>query len=138
METLEQIQETVKKYNDLIVLIKEKIKVAAKADQRLYNTHRGIESITFEQDGNGVDKVWVVCDDSFRGSYDTESFWFPLSYVTLSDDELMVKVAEDLELTRVREALEKLKKLDDQKAAEEQRELEQYNKLRAKYEQKTI
>lgn len=50
MKTLEQIKEIISQYDELISLVGGKIKVAQKADYFLYNTHRCIESITFEND----------------------------------------------------------------------------------------
>ena len=64
---LEQINELIINYNKLIDLAKSKIKVIEGIDSQ-YNTARGIEEISFDIDAK---TVYVKCDDSCRGCYDS-------------------------------------------------------------------
>ncbi len=129
MENLEQIKEVISNYDKLIALVKTKIKIMEEIDNK-YNTARGIESVDFYSDSD----VSVSCDDSCRGCYDSLSFSFPLSYLSLSDDELKAVVEQDkakrVEEERLKKEEKELKELKDK----EQRELEQYKKLKQKFE----
>ncbi len=125
----DQINETISNYDKLIALAKDKIKILEKADTK-YSTLRGIETITFEDD-----KVWVKCDDSCRGSYDSHYFDFPISFLSLSDTELTneVTLAKELKLENDRKIVEE-KKIKNAEIQEE-KDLILYNKLKAKFEQ---
>lgn len=129
MENLEQIKEVINNYDNLITLVKAKIKVIEKIDIK-YNTSRGIEGICFSSDN----KVSVTCDDSFMGCYDSLSFNFPLEYLTLSDDELILVVTKAKKDRVANEKLIKQQKELKEQKDKEQRELEQYEKLKQKFE----
>ena len=95
-----------------------------------FNTARGIEDISFDEEGS----VYVRCDDSCRGCYDSTSFSFPLNYLSLNDDELKSVIeqakAKRIEEERVKKEQKELKEQQDK----EKRELEQYKKLKEKFE----
>lgn len=63
---LEEIKNTIEKYNKLWELAESKIKILA-AINRHYSTSRGIEEISF-----GDDEVFVVCDGT--SFFDKKSF----------------------------------------------------------------
>jgi len=129
MENLEQIKEVISNYDKLIALAKTKIKIMEEIDDK-YNTARGIESIEFYNDND----VSVSCDDTCRGCYDSLSFSFPLSYLSLNDDELKIAVAEGKSKRDEEERLKKEEKELKEQKDKEQRELEQYKKLKQKFE----
>lgn len=126
---LEQINEIIANYDKLYALAKYKIEVIEKFDSQ-YNTARGIEEISFDGD-----VVWVKCDDSCRGCYDSLSFTFPIAWLSKTDAELeeFVVIQRELKAEKERKAKEE-KQLKEKKEAE-QRELEQYKRLKAKFEQ---
>lgn len=126
---LEQINNIIRDYDKLVALAKSKIEVIERLDYQ-YNTARGIEEISFDGD-----VVWVKCDDSCRGCYDSLSFTFPIAWLSKTDDELneLVVTARELKAKKERKAKEE-KQLKEKKEAE-QRELEQYQRLKAKFEQ---
>jgi len=129
--TKEEIELVIINYDKLIKLAKEKINVIQELDNK-YNTARGIEEISFE--GN---MVYVKCDDSCRGCYDSLYFNFPIDYLSIDNQELQKIVinAKELEIESKRIAEEE-KQLKE-KQATALRELEQYRKLKAKFEYKT-
>lgn len=125
---LEEINEIVSNYYKLVVLAKEKIKIIEEFDSQ-YCTARGIEEISFESD-----YVNVKCDNSCRGCYDTLYFSFPISFLTKNEDELknIVIYDKELRLEKERKAKEESKLKEKQDA--EQRDLEQYKRLKEKFE----
>ena len=105
METLEQIKKVITDYDKLVVLAKYKTKIMEELDDK-FNTARGIEKISF--DGEGL--VYVTCDDSCRGCYDSKSF----------------RVEEE-------QAKKKQNELKEQQE-KENLELQQYQRLKKKFE----
>jgi len=124
----EQIDAVIENYGRLIALVKEKIKVIHKFDSQ-YNTNHGIEEIVFEDDS-----VYVRYDDTCRGCYDSSSFSFPLSYLTVQDDELkdIVIAAKELRIEQEKRAKEERQQKD--KEDSEKRDREQYKRLKKKFE----
>lgn len=88
---VEQINQAMTNYENLIALIETKIKILAKFDAH-YDTCRGIERIYFVNE-----EVCVVCDDSFEGNCDQYRFEFPISWLIKSEEELeqLVKEAKE-------------------------------------------
>lgn len=125
---LEKINSIISDYNELFALAKSKIKVIEKLDNQ-YNTARGIEEISFDGD-----VVWVKCDISYRGCYDSLWFTFPIAWLSKTDAELeeLVVIARELKAEKERKAKEE-KELKENKE-KEQREFEQYQKLKEKFE----
>jgi len=128
METLEQINEVIKNYNDLQALVEEKVAILEIIDNK-YNTAKGIEEIKFEDDN-----VYVTCDNTCMGCYDSLSFSFPLVYLTLSDEKLKEVAKADM-LNRIeKQRIENEQKDLKEKQKTEEYEKEQYLKLKAKFE----
>lgn len=126
---IEEIKKILGDYQKLIDLVHHKVMILERNDFQQYNTYRGIETIDFEDDN-----VLVICDDTCFGVYDTNSFRFPLKYITMEDDELIKTVLLDKEAR-----LENDKKLAEenkikQEELEKQRELDLYKKLKNKFE----
>lgn len=125
---LVEIQITIAKYQELEKLARQKIAIMEKHDYRAYGTARGIERISFDDE-----LVYVVCDDTCLGHYDTLSFEFPVSLLALGDEELEVEInrrREERERKEIEDAeARKRKDLDLQK----QRDLETLRKLKEKY-----
>ena len=121
---LEQINEIIANYNILYNLAISKINVLEKLDKK-YRTGNYIEKIKF-----GNDEVFVYCDDSYRDCYDTLSFSFPITWLSKADAELEELVelnAEKERKAKEEKQLEYMKKI-------EQKELEEYQRLKAKFE----
>lgn len=130
---LEQINELIINYNKLIDLAKSKIKVIEGIDSQ-YNTARGIEEISFDID---TKTVYVKCDDSCRGCYDSLSFEFPIEWLSKTDLELWEIVKSAMESRKAKARLDAEEKKNKEKIEAEQRELEQYKRLREKFENKS-
>ena len=125
---LEEINKIIDNYKKLYDLAVAKIEVIEKLDTE-YHTARGIEDIDFNNDS-----VWVKCDDSCMGYYDSLSFVFPTEWLTKTDLELetiVVKARKDRERLALKKQREE-KKLKEKKR--EQEEFERYQKLKAKFE----
>ena len=128
MKTLEEIKEVINNYDKLIVLAKAKIKIMKEIDSN-YNTAKGIEEISFDDE-----IVYVQCDNSCRGCYDSMDFSFPLNYLSLNDDELKKSVEQEKTNRLAEEAAEKERKKLKEEQDKEKREFEQYQKLKEKFE----
>lgn len=130
---IEKINTIFKDYDNLLELVYNVIKVLESTNRDKYNTSKGVENIEFD---NYKDRVYVTCDDSFRGCYDTISFSFPIEWLTKSELELtkLVLIEKDIEIVNKRKALEEkeLKKLQEQ----EEKERELLHKLSVKYNNK--
>lgn len=127
---LKQIKNIISKHNELITLAESKIKVIEKFDFQYY-TSNGVEKISFDND-----LVNVQCDDTHMGCYDTYEFNFPIEWLFKTDSELeeLVVTARELKKEKERKA-EKEMQLKAKEEAE-QRELEQYKRLKEKYDKK--
>jgi len=127
---LEEINEIIANYDKLNSLTESKIKIMERLDSK-YHTAKGIEEISFSMDEGDV---WVECDNSCRGSYDSSSFSFPIAWLAKTDAELAELIVKEKELNeeKVRKIKEE-KELKEKKETEE-RELKQYQKLKAKFE----
>jgi len=127
MENLEQIREVISTHGKLIASIKDKIEIMKRHDSA-YDPGRGVESIHFEH-GN----INVTYDDSCYGYSASSWFSFPLSYLVLTDEELkerVLKDKEDREKLKMQE--EEMREIKDTQE-KEQREREQYAKLKEKF-----
>ena len=125
---IEYINEIIANYDKLYALAEYKIKVIEQLDDQ-YHTARGIEKISFDGD-----IVWVQCDDSCRGCYDSLSFEFPIAWLSKTDAELEELVVIERELKAEKKRKDKEEKQLKEKKESEQRELEQYQRLKAKFE----
>jgi len=125
---LEEITKRIQNYKELTDLVKSKVKVMERCNFEEYNTRRGIESMSFDND-----VVEVTCDDTFRGCYDTTYFEFPISWLSKTDAELeeIITMASELKKEKEREKKEQLKRAEEEKTR--QKELELYKQLKAKF-----
>lgn len=121
----EQIINTIEQYHTLLEYTEKVINRLEALSPKLYTTSRGVEKIQFDKH-----LVWVTCDDTCRGCYDSYSFSFPISYLSMTDEQLLLEIEKTLI------SIEKNKAEIKERKEKEQRdyEREQYEKLKAKYE----
>lgn len=125
---IEQINDIVSKYNDLYELAYNKIELVSKIDS-FYSINRGIERLSFEDKS-----IYVEYDDTCMGCYSTDSFYFPIEWLTLSDDELKQTVLKAKEERLEKERLAKEEKERKERLAKEEKERKDYLRLKNKYE----
>lgn len=125
---LEQIKEIINQYEELNKLARQKIAIMEEHDYDVYNTAKGIEEISFEDE-----IVYVRCDDSCMGCYDFLSFSFPLSLLALNDEELAVEIKrrEEEREQKKKEEEENNKRREIEKRKEQ--DLETLRRLKEKY-----
>jgi DNA-binding transcriptional MerR regulator len=128
MKTTEEIKSIIEAYNELNNLVVEKIEVLKKFDPCYYDTSRGVENISFYDD-----TVHIICDDFYFGCNSTEHFCFPLSYLSMDENDLKTVVQQDKE--KREELNKKLKEQKENREKEEERirELNEYNRLKQKF-----
>lgn len=126
---IEQIKEIASNYKNLIELVEEKIVVIECADSKGYYAGRHIDSIKF------VDNfVEVTSYDNFANERDSHYFTFPIEWLTKTDSELKEIVVQQKE-EREKEEQEIEKQNQEYYAKKtEQKEFEQYQLLKAKFE----
>ena len=135
MMTLEKILNIITEYDALWELTKEKIKILQKFD-KTYNTANGIEDIIYDDKSVMYEggSVMVTYDTSCRGCYDSDSFEFPLIWLTKTEEELKELIGDkqqkEEELKRQKEEERKRK----EKEEEEKRQRELYMRLKEKFE----
>lgn len=128
MMNLEKIKSIIQDYDELDDLARERIKVLEGLDSK-YSTRRGIEDISFDGD-----KVYVTCDDTCRGCYDSHSFDFPVEWLCKSDDELAHLIITEREIRKEKERLAAEEEMKRHKEAKDKKELQMYNLLKKKFE----
>ncbi len=121
----EEIYEIIERYEKVIKLARQKIDFIQKIDAKRYWTGNYIENIEIEDFD-----VLVRFDTSCRGSCESESFCFPLSWLYTSDEELEQIVIEQ---KKKREEEDKKRKEALIKHQEE-KEIKMLLELKAKYE----
>ena len=125
---LNEINKVIADYDRLIQIVESKVAVIEKLDS-IYHTARGIDKVYFEND-----RVYVHCDNSFRGFTDTLYFDFPILWLTKSDKELEKLVIDERNAREKKKREMNARKELEDNARKEQLELEQYLKLKSKYE----
>lgn len=125
----EEILESICKYNELIGLVKAKIKVIERCDDT-YCTGLGIESIDFEDSA-----VCVEFDDSCWGCYDKGYFNFPTTWLSVSDEDLQKIVTTAKELRLEHEKAMKAERDLKEKLKKETAEREEFERLKKKFGQ---
>lgn len=130
--TLQQIENIIAQYNSLVELTNNKINILEQHDREKYNTARGIEEMSFDKDC-----VWVKCDDSCRGCYDSLSFSFPTKWLALDDQELEKVVIMERELRIAKEFEAEKQKVSKEEQETRRKEFEQYQLLKQKFENVT-
>jgi hypothetical protein len=131
----EQIKLFIDSYEPMMKLIEETANKLEKVDYEAWGTGRGIVNSTVDT-WQGLTTVNIAYDTSCMGCYSEDSTSFPADWLLLSDEELIRVATEDRdERRRVEKEKAKAKK-DKEKADKEAKELEQYEKLKAKFENK--
>lgn len=122
---IKQINEIVSNYKNLIELVEEKIDVIECADSKRYCTGRYIDSIKF------VDNfVEVTSFNSFGNERDFQYFTFPTEWLIKTDVELKEIVVQQKEEREREEQIQ----IENIAKKVEQKEFEQYQLLKAKFE----
>ncbi len=129
MKTINQIKEAINYYEELLTLTKHKISILESCDKTLYDTNNNIERIDFDSPS----EVCVKWDEGDRYGPDYSYFSFPLEWLAKTDEELkeIVTAEKELRLEKERQVNEFKKSAYDK--IMKQKELETYNKLKAKY-----
>ena len=131
--TQEQILFMVDYYHQFEERIKDTLAKLQKIDYYTYSTFHGIVRWYIEND-----LVWIIYDDSIYGQYSEDSTCFPTHWLALNDDFLENVAIED-KIEREKKNAEAVQAAT--KAAHElgeKMEREQYEKLKAKFENETI
>ena len=131
MKTLEDIKKVISEYDELHSLARSKILLLESIDPVAFNTYKYVDEISFE-----MEHVHVVCDDSHGDWTDYYSFDFPLSYLVMDEDELTELVKQSIKDRIEKERLLKEQKRLAEKEKHDKFELEQYLKLKRKFEDK--
>ena len=118
-----RIKEIIQNYDELLKLTYNKLALMANIDIK-YNINR-IITINFFND-----TVDIMYDCSSQGCYDTNYVEFPISYLSMADEDLAKTVIKEKE----NRLIEKKKKEDEQSKKQQQEEFEQYKKLKDKFE----
>ncbi len=125
---IEQINETLANYAKLIELAESVILTIDTLD-KIYDTGRGIETISFEDD-----RVIVTCDDTCCGDRSSFNVYFPIKFLTMNEDELKQTIINDKELRLEREQKIKEEKHLKEKKRNEELEFLRYQQLKEKFE----
>jgi len=125
----QEIQEIITNYNALEQHTEKVIEKLGKLDSNMYGTARGIEEINFYET-----EVSVQCDNSWRGCPDTHYFDFPISFLSMSDEELEKAVIAERERREEEERLKKERIREESRLKHEQQEKLQYERLKKKFE----
>lgn len=125
---LEQIQQYISQYNDLIELTEKKLKILEQNDI-IYCTFNSIDKITFEDD-----LVHVTYDIYHRGSWEQEYFSFPIEWLSIESDSELAEVVLKAKTEREQKKLDIKKKLEEKlKKETEEKEIKEFLKLKEKY-----
>ncbi len=127
----EEIENILNKYDELLEITYNVIHSLEKINFDKYNTARGIEEINFD---SFKKIIYVTCDDTFRGIYDTIHFSFPMEWLTKSELELTKLVTEELKLEEEAYKIKLAQQLEKENKLKEEKDLADYNRLKAKFE----
>ncbi len=130
-----QIKSFIELYEPMMKLIKETVNKLEKVDYEAWGTGRGIVNSTIDT-WQGLTTVDITYDTSCMGCYSEESTSFPAEWLLLPDEELIRVATEDRDERRRIEAEKVKAKKDKENADKEAKEFEQYEKLKAKFENK--
>lgn len=127
--TQEEINLAIESYSKLEELVEKVSNKLNQLDPKNYRTGNYIENISFEK---GV--VYVTCDDSYSGCGKEYCYVkFPVSWLSLSDEELenVVITARELRLEKEREK----KRLEDEKLKleKEEKDRKEFERLKKKF-----
>lgn len=127
--TQEEIKLAIELHSKLEELVEKVSYKLEKLDSKLYRTGNYIENISFEND-----LVYVTCDDSYSGCSNESCYVnFPISWLSLSDEELESVVLTEREL-RLEKEREK-KRLEDEKLKleKEEKDRKEFERLKKKF-----
>jgi len=130
-----QIKSFIELYEPMMKLMEETVNKLEKIDYETWGTGKGIISSTIDT-WQGLTTVDITYDTSCMGCYSEESTSFPAEWLLLSDEELIRVATEDRDERRRAEAEKAKAKRDKKNADKEAKEFEQYEKLKAKFENK--
>lgn len=126
-----EIKRIVSEYDNLYLLAEEVCEKLNKLDGDVYNTGRYIDDISFVVD---EEKVCVSCDNSYRGCDDDTFFSFPMSFLSMTDEELEKGVLVEKQRREEEEKIRREKEQEEQRLDHERRERLQYERLKKKFE----
>ena len=130
-----QIKSFIELYEPMMKLMEETVNKLEKIDYETWGTGKGIISSTIDT-WQGLTTVDITYDTSCMGCYSEESTSFPAEWLLFSDEELIRVATEDRDERRRAEAEKAKAKRDKKNADKEAKEFEQYEKLKAKFENK--
>lgn len=127
--TQEEIKLAIELHSKLEELVENVSNKLEKLDSKVYRTGNYIENISFEND-----LVYMTCDDSYSGcGKEYCHINFPISWLSLSDEELenAVITARELRLEKEREN----KRLEDEKLKleKEEKDRKEFERLKKKF-----
>jgi len=129
---LEEIKNTISKYDELCNLTYEKIEILGNIDSR-YVVNYEIVDIFYNFDKNICRIIYIENFDDNDNAI-KNCFIFPLHYLTLSNDELKIVAKQDIEKILEDERIEKAEKISKVLQDKNNSEFEIYIKLKEKYE----
>ena len=113
------VRETLKNYYEIDARAREIAKL-------LNLDNQWIDSIEFDDD----ETIKYVIGDSYCGYIDYETYYIPLKYLWMDDEDILKDYAE----MKRKEREEQLKREEEERAAQERKERETYERLKAKFE----
>ena len=127
MKTLKEIQEIIDKYEELETLVLLKAQILKKNDSK-YEGWLFIDDIEFEKDS-----VLITVNYDGYDNTNTNTFRIPLTYLSLPNEELKIKILEDRE-ERIKLEIANHRKREEEKIEKQnQEELALYEKLKTKF-----
>ena len=129
MHIEEKIQQIIKDYNVLEDHTMKVIDKLEKLDSKMYDTKRGVDNITYDEK-----EVGVECDNSWGGLDITHYFYFPTSFLSMTDKQLEKAVVVEKEKREEEERKKKEQIEKEIRLKQEQQERLQYERLKKKYE----
>jgi hypothetical protein len=127
----EKVQQIIADYNALEDHTLRVIDKLGILDSKMYGTARGINNISYDEK-----EVGVECDNSYCGDNDTHYFYFPISFLSMPDEELEQAVLVEKQKREEEERLKKQQIEKELRAKQEQQERLQYERLKKKFETK--
>lgn len=127
--TQEEINLAIESYSKLEELVEKVSNKLNQLDSKVYNTGNYIESISFEND-----LVYVTCDDSYSGCGKEYSYIdFPVSWLSLSNEEIEKVVITAKELKLEKERVKKILEQEKSKLEKEERDRKEFERLKKKF-----
>ena len=131
--TKKQIKSFIDSYEPMMKFIEETVEKLQVVDSYVYDIGRGIKR-TYIETWNKKTHVCIEYDDSCAGYYEEGSFSFPVEWLLLTDKQLIKAATIERDERRRIEAEKEAEKKRREAAIVEGKELEQYLKLKKKFE----